>query len=285
MSLSTSTLPSCPFLLPGLPICAITCLFNFISHFSLLWLCIQQNCTVSNPAKMSYSQDQLHNFQAPVKYENAGHFEQKALKTFKEGTAELLFKCRSPNMGSCGLQVTHPWSIPDYSRDIIPKSLGTCVEASQRKWKVFISFCSELVSLDLLNLEGKKANKHCQAFFHFLGKRAVREYNLLLWSWHHWLSLYTVMVFPFLVCLILVPHPAMPFTCFSSDNSHSCISCSAQAAPGLWGFSQCSGHTGHLGQAWLERWVHWVLIMFTWISYSLDSRQFQQCLPLCTWKV
>lgn len=159
-----------------------------------------------------------------------------------------------------------------------------CWGITKKEWKVFISFCSELVSLDL-NFECKKANKHCQAFFHFLGKHAVREYNPLLWSWHHWLSLYTVMVFPFLVYLVLVPHPAMPFTCFSSDNSHSHISCSAQAASGLGGFSQCSGHTGHLEQAWLERWVHWVLIMFTWISYSLDSRQFQQCLPLCTWKI
>ena len=73
-----------------------------------------------------------------MKYESAGHFEQKALKSFKAGTTELLFKCRSLNMESCQLQVTHPWSITDYSRDIIPKSLGTCVEASQRKSEKFL---------------------------------------------------------------------------------------------------------------------------------------------------
>lgn len=69
------------------------------------------------------------------------------------------------------LQVTHTWAALTVPETIISKSLGACLGVSQRNQsRCVISFCSELVSLGLLNVKCRKAPELRHAFVHFPGK-------------------------------------------------------------------------------------------------------------------
>lgn len=159
--------------LPGFSIYATAYLLNLLNHLALLPHCIWQYWTILNSLKMTYSQDQLHYLGDPVKDENAGRaLWSRCIKEFQDST------CRdSPKskgfwaQSAVWLQVTHTWAALTVPETIISKSLGACLGVSQRNQSgCVISFCSELVSLGLLNVKCRKAPELRHAFVHFPGK-------------------------------------------------------------------------------------------------------------------
>lgn len=147
---------------------------------------------------------------------------------------------------------------------VAPKSFGTCLGAIQRNQsKMFISFCSELVSLDLLNFKCRKALEFHHALVHFQRRHShSQRVQHIIWTLAQVILLMPLLQFLPLWYLGKVLFPLeMPFACFWYDKlplNHQLLS------PGSSAVRPCQTTQG----TWRHR-VHSCILVVCLLSLNL----------------